>query len=420
MKKLSLSTQIIIIVCICLIVIPTLLFLFVYPVYKRDYIAKTYDTLTYQLKLTQNDHTEFMNSLLILSPNGDIKLSSIKAEDENVTQIVVRRMIQDAINHDVGEGYDYLPFNEGGVYYAYKIYEDKSARVVYTSSFTKDTLFGNEQSIRFILLSSLFFLFPILFIMIWFANISRSINSISKSLTTNNKTYVASKEIQTLKDAIDVYKGEIQNDKEERQRLFQNISHELKTPITTIRMYAEGIEDGIYKDGDVKNSTKIIKEETDVLLDRVTKIMNINKLYHTETNQIPVGNDKIVISEIIFEEIDKYTKRAPNVIFEVKLEKGEWRGNREVWINIIDNIFDNNIKHGAKNILLVLTDKTLTIENDGERIPPEILNKLFDPFIKGEKGNFGLGLNIIQRSLKLLNYTIEIKNTNNGVVYIIK
>ncbi|MEG2001976.1 MAG: HAMP domain-containing sensor histidine kinase [Clostridia bacterium] len=419
MKRLKLSTQIIIIILISLIVIPLLLMGFAYPEYQKNLSESIYESLDYQLTLTNKDEQGFLNSVFILNPLGQIELYKVQEDDVGLTKEILEDISTEVFlsPHKTARGSRTLE-DRTKVYYSYIKYPDNSARLVLTCYFVKNTIFGNEQSLRFMSTIFLFMSIPIILILLWFTYVSQSIKSIERFVSNDEKKPLsASKELRSLQDSIEVFKTEIKEDTEQKQRLFQNISHELKTPITTIRMYAEGIEDGIYKDGDIKKSTQIIKDETEQLLQRVNKIMDINKIYHAETAAINIRTEKLILSETIFELLQLYDKRAPQVKFECELGRYEWLGNKEIWNTIIQNILDNNIKHGAKNISIKLLKDELIIENDGDKIEEEIMSKLFEPFIKGENGNYGLGLNIIQRALKLLGYSIDVKNSNIGVIY---
>ena len=418
MNRLKLSTQILIIVLCCIVVIPTIVFSFITPIFRVAISKNIYKTLTYQLDLTFSDSDKLLNSLMIVDASGNILHVNLKDSEKVLSVDELGDVINAVIGNDVGDGKANMRTRTGEyVYYAYRVYEDKSARIAFTVS-GGGSFFASESLVKYVSLSMVFMAIPVLLLLIWFSSLERSIQSIERAVTDDTvKKKCVSKELKSLSDTIDVYKEEIKEATEQKQRLLQNISHELKTPITTIKMYAEGIEDGIYKDGDIKKSTSIIKEETDVLLDRVNKIMNINKLYHIETSEVPQRYEKIVLAEVMFEMLEKYNKRAPDVHFEAELERSEWRGDAEIWRSIIENVFDNNIKHGAKNIKITMKKGLLLIENDGDKIEDEIMSRIFEPFMKGQNGNFGLGLNIIQRALKLLDYKVEIKNTEAGVLY---
>ena len=419
MKTLRLSTQLLIILLISLVLIPIMVIGFAYPEYQKGVANTIFARLEDQLDLKNQTTQEFIDSVLIISPTGAVDVAKIKTEDQYIPNEALSNIMAVVVSAEPGEhrGSEVLS-DYSVVYFSFKKYIDDSSMLVFTTSYEKDTFFGNEESLQFISLIFACIAIPIVLILMWFAYVSKSIQSIQRSVNeTSVRPVMASKELSNLQESIEIFKAEIREDTEQKQRLFQNISHELKTPITTIKMYAEGIEDGIFKDGDIKNSTQIIKSETDELLARVTKIMDINKLYHVETKAISLRMEKIILSETIFENLGLYEKRAPQVKFHAQLERFEWVGNKELWTNILQNIFDNNIKHGAKNIFITLKKNELVIENDGEKIEDHLLQTLFAAFTKGENGNFGLGLNIVQRSLILLGYAIEVKNTEKGVVY---
>lgn len=418
MNRLKLSTQILIIIVCCVVAIPVIVFSFITPILRLAVSKNIYSTLDYQLDLTFSDSNKLLNSLMIITANGSIEHINLKETENILTIDEISDLIESVQAKSVGDSKGNIRLRSGGyIYYVCRVYEDRSAKISFAVS---GGVFSSESLMKYVALSMLFMILPVIFLLVWFSYFSRSIHSIERAVTDDSvKKKCLSKELQSLSDTIDVYKEEIKEATEQKQRLLQNISHELKTPITTIKMYAEGIEDGIYKDGDIKKSTSIIKEETDVLLDRVTKIMNINKLYHIETSEVPQKYEKIVLAEVMFEMLEKYDKRAPDVHFTAELERSEWRGSSEIWKNIIENIFDNNIKHGAKNINITMKKGLLVIENDGDKIEDEIFARIFEPFMKGQNGNFGLGLNIIQRALKLLDYKVEIKNADGekGVIY---
>ncbi len=418
MKRLKLSTQIVLIIMISLILIPFILVFFAYPEYQKGISESIYESLNYQLELTYADEAQFLDTLYILDPKGKVVVERVQSSDA-IAEVALPTIIKQVLSskEQYGSGYVTL-YDRTQVYFSYKKYQDESSRLMLSCHFLKDSILGNEKSLRFMFTLFLCILIPIIIILLWFSYISQSIKSIENCVNNDNKKpLIASKELLALQDSIEVFKTEIKEDTEQKQRLFQNISHELKTPITTIRMYAEGIEDGIFKEGDIKKSTEVIKTETEELLSKVNKIMDINKLYHVETSAVNMRKERIFISEIIFDLLSLYERRAPQVTFHAELEKCEWSGNEDIWNNIFQNIFDNNVKHGAKNIKIKLTSKEILIENDSVHIEDEILHTIFAPFVKGQNGNFGLGLNIVQRSLKLLGYSIDVSNTDFGVLY---
>lgn len=74
---------------------------------------------------------------------------------------------------------------------------------------------------------------------------------------------------------------EIEQNERTKQEMFQNLSHDFKTPITVIKSYAEAIEDGI---ADVKDTTIII-EQTKKLEQKVNRLLEYNKLEYIDTTK---------------------------------------------------------------------------------------------------------------------------------------
>lgn len=90
-----------------------------------------------------------------------------------------------------------------------------------------------------------------------------------------------------------------------------------------------------------------------------------------------------------------------------------------MWEAIIDNIISNFIRYADKEITITVKNGKITLFNDGPNIDKNVLNNIFTPYEKGVKGEFGLGLSIVKKTLHLLNYDINIKNEKNGVRFTI-
>ena len=90
-----------------------------------------------------------------------------------------------------------------------------------------------------------------------------------------------------------------------------------------------------------------------------------------------------------------------------------------MWEAIIDNLLNNFVRYADKSIKITIKNNKIILYNDGPNIDPNILNDIFTPYKKGVKGQFGLGLSIVQKTLAFLNYDIHIENEKNGVKFII-
>lgn len=276
---------------------------------------------------------------------------------------------------------------------------------------------------RIIGLAIIAFFLPVLAVMIWSLFISASLRSVNHRLhhpDRHQRPMLLAKEIDAVYQALIDYEKEISETEKDKQVLFQSISHELKTPIAAIQSYAEAIEDGLLSSEQVIDSSKIIQEKTKVLLEMVNQIMQLNRVSYLQNHRTPEQEASLInISDVLFQVMNRYQQLHPDVAFDAHLEPMLFRGEASTWKTVLGNIFDNNIRHGATKIKLTIEDDFLQIDNDGELIPEELLKQLFTPFMKGEKGSFGLGLTIIQKALLPYKYDIRIDNIDHGVRYTI-
>ena len=91
-----------------------------------------------------------------------------------------------------------------------------------------------------------------------------------------------------------------------------------------------------------------------------------------------------------------------------------------MWEAIIDNLLNNFVRYADKSIKITIKNNKIILYNDGPNIDPNILNDIFTPYKKGVKGQFGLGLSIVKKTIMLLGYEISVHNEKKGISFIIK
>ena len=77
------------------------------------------------------------------------------------------------------------------------------------------------------------------------------------------------------------------------------------------------------------------------------------------------------------------------------------------------------MRYASKTIKITAKNNRLTLYNDGPNIDADFLDGIFTPFRKGVKGEFGLGLSIVKKTLHLMDYDISVKNEKKGVSFTI-
>ena len=223
-------------------------------------------------------------------------------------------------------------------------------------------------------------------------------------------------EIKSLGLAIEDMRLSLINQEEYRNQMYQNISHDFKTPLTVIKSYIEAVDDKVE---DEATALKVIKEQTSKLEQKVHSLLYLNKLDYLKDSKnielVPVDMEKIIKTEV---EKFKFYRKELNFIVEYD-KKSQFVGTVENWETILDNLLGNFIRYATTTIKITAKQNKLILYNDGDNISNDYLEGIFTPFRKGIKGQFGLGLSIVKKTLNIMNYDITINNEKKGVSFII-
>ena len=262
------------------------------------------------------------------------------------------------------------------------------------------------------------------FVVMWSNHLVNRIKRIKNKVDNiNNENYpheVDTKycdELYTLDRAVGDMHVYLTEQEQYKNQMYQNISHDFKTPITVMKSYIEAEEDGIETHDEVK---KVLKEQLNKLEIKVHSLLYLNKLnYLSEKKEILKGTYDVSIA--ITSAAKKFKASRPDVEFVLNIDKKStiFRGSADMWEAIIDNILNNFMRYAKKKVKVTVKNKKIILFNDGENIDDNVLNNIFTPYEKGLKGVFGLGLSIVKKTLHLLNYDITIENVKNGVKFII-
>lgn len=223
-------------------------------------------------------------------------------------------------------------------------------------------------------------------------------------------------EIKSLALAIEDMRLSLINQEKYRNKMYQNISHDFKTPLTVIKSYIEAVEDDVE---DEKTALQVIKQQTAKLEQKVHSLLYLNKLDYLK--DIPVKDIVLVDMEAIIKaEVEKFKFHRKDVNFIIDIDKkAKYYGTVEHWETILDNLLGNFMRYANATIKITAKQNKLILYNDGENIDNDLLDGIFTPFRKGIKGEFGLGLSIVKKTLNIMDYDITIKNEKKGVSFII-
>lgn len=222
-------------------------------------------------------------------------------------------------------------------------------------------------------------------------------------------------EIGVVGNAIVTMKDELLKQEKVKEEMIHNISHDLKTPIALIKTYGQSVKDDIYPYGDKDSSMDVILENADRLEHKVKSLLYLNRLDYlsAEESELKPFPIKDLIEHIVMQ-----MEAMQHIHIETDLDDVSFIGNEEHWRVAIENIIDNASRYMKSVITITLKKDILIIYNDGDPIDEDKKEDLFNPYVKGVKGQFGLGLSIVSKIADMYGYDIHAENKDVGVAFI--
>ena len=256
--------------------------------------------------------------------------------------------------------------------------------------------------------------------------------SFSVAVNGKDELSILLKEFIGMKDKI---KAQIETIKEEKEKVetilkgrksfFDNVTHEMKTPLTAISGYAEMIMEEVVKDEEFnKRAVERIYLESERLHGLIIDLIKVSKgLSYTKEEVMPIDM-KVLIDETCDDMRSKARKNSLSIINIV--ESGHIFGQvnriRELVINIIDNGVKYSRNNGEVRVIGKIQDNdyVFIVESMSGYIPEEVYGNIFEPFIKSSKFNEeesrGLGLYICNEIIKDHDGFINITNGEKVIV----
>jgi two-component system phosphate regulon sensor histidine kinase PhoR len=209
-----------------------------------------------------------------------------------------------------------------------------------------------------------------------------------------------------------------------RQEFVANVSHELKTPLTSIKGFAELTSTGLINDVEkVKEYQQKIVTQSNRLLATINDILHLSKIESTKPKNLTPINTRAVADQV--KESLKNMADEKNIIIQVSGE-GRITAQTEPIYHLIYNLVDNGIKYGKNGgfVKVILNDKKITVSDNGIGIPAADIERVFERFYRVDKsrsverGGTGLGLAIVKHTVQQYKGTISLKSENGTQVYV--
>lgn len=371
---------------------------------EADYIKAAIELLGTDY-LKEMDDVQKNTRVTMIDQQGDIIYDS-KQDDVTMQNHKDRPEVMEALKY--GTGKDIRESNTVGkemFYYAIKMEDGNILRVsklVNSAVFTAMSILPMMGGIALVMI-----VFAFLLSKIQITKITKPINELDLDEPLLNKTY---EELTPLLQKIDRQNKEKDAIANMRKEFSANVSHELKTPLTSISGYAEIMKNGMVRQEDMQVFSGRIYEEASRMIKLVQDIMELSKL---DEGAIETEKEEVDLYQLARETISRLAlqSEARKLKVSVTGEHVEVYGVRRILDEMVYNICENAIKYnrngGCVDIWVgkTLEGMKLSVSDTGIGISEEDVERIFERFYRVDKshsketGGTGLGLSIVKHGV---------------------
>ena len=309
--------------------------------------------------------------------------------------------------------------------------------VIVSSPMTQTRLLLDRMSDIFLFVSVLVVLVAMLLITLFARQQAQPLREMAKAARAfghgqlNARVQVdksSPEEVQELALAFNNMASSLQKSEYQRQEFVANVSHELKTPMTTISGMVDGMLDGTIPPEKQKHYMRLVSDETKRLSRLVRSMLDISRLQ----DQGGIPDEKKIrfdlcecAGQVLITFEQKITSKNINVDVDMPAHPVFTMANQDYIVQVIYNLLDNAVKFCPEGGTLGLRIRLgsnkayIAISNDGATIPAEELPLVFDRFHKIDKSRtqsrdgWGLGLYIVKTIVDSHGENISVSSQNN-------
>lgn len=216
---------------------------------------------------------------------------------------------------------------------------------------------------------------------------------------------------ENLKDGYE----KLEDESKRREVFLRASSHQLRTPISAALLLVNGMIDKI---GKYENRDHYLPELKKQILEMNKLVTDILSLSHIAENiEFNTVNMKDLLNNIILNY--KFIIEEKKIGINIFQEDFYINTDYEIIFKILDNLINNAIRYSKEesNIIIEVDNKKLEILNTKSSIPTEVEDNIFEPFVStSEEKGHGLGLYIVEYYVKLLEYKVDVRNIETGVL----
>lgn len=401
-------------------------------VFHKAFIEQAWQSLEYQTALIAaiyQDNPQNLENispqeirLTLISPDGDV-LYETATDQQTMENHIGRPEIQEALESGVGQDIrDSQTMGYQTYYYAQRLSDGNILRIAQDSQSLWSIY---DEALPAILLSCLLMMgIAALTAGILTRTLIQPVLKMTEDLDHIQEN-VPYRELAPFAEAIHSDRVLRENNEKMRQEFTANVSHELKTPLTSISGYAELIETGMVKPEDVAEFGSKIHREASRMIRLVNDILQLSHLDSVRPEGEAVTMETVDLLELARDcvERQKVNARHAYVALSYLGESAPVLGSRTLLEELYQNLCDNAIRYnrpGGKVQLAVGCTRDghayLTVRDNGIGIPKDAQSSVFERFYRVDKsrskatGGTGLGLAIVKNIARIHNARIKLES----------
>lgn len=277
------------------------------------------------------------------------------------------------------------------------------------------------------------------FVIYYFANwilikplgkINEASKKLAKGDTSKRVEIKSNDEIGELADSFNIMADSLEKSDKNRSDFISNVSHELRSPMTSINGFISGILDGVIPEDKEKYYLMVTQNEISRLNRLINDLLDLSAI---ESGNIKLNIEEVNIEELIKETIIKFEQRIKdksiNVEVSFQQENNSAYCDRDRMDQVMTNLIDNAVKYGVMGGNIKIKTETfeenliVSVYNDCEEVSADDLRHMFDRFYKKDrsrtsKNSTGLGLSIARSILLLQDNEIWAEKRDRGIEFI--
>ena len=352
--------------------------------------------------LEQMDDVDRDTRLTQIAPDGEVLYDS-RRDENSIENHKSRPEVQSALQSGTGEDVRMSDTVGREMYYYAVLLNDGSVLRV---ARTMDGLMRTAVNVFPVMgvLALLMMGFAILLARWQTRRLIKPINELDLEHPLENDVYP---ELEPLLIAMDQQNKEKEAVSNMRKEFSANVSHELKTPLTSISGYAEIMKNGMVRPADIQLFSERIYKEARRLITLVEDIIKLSKL---DEESVELEKQEVNLYELTREVVSRLAPQAAqkNIRMELTGEPVKYNGIRQILDEMIYNVCENAIKYNNDNGRVsiwvgdTLEGAKISVSDTGIGIPKEHQERIFERFYRvdkshsKERGGTGLGLSIVK------------------------